>query len=124
MVDEITADELHERIETGDPVQVIDVRSEPAYRRGHIPDAENVPLTRFTDAIEDREWNDEIVVACPHGESSLQAARLLEAYEGTDEGTRIANLVDGYDGWQHDLESDADAPDRPGHDAETTGPPF
>jgi len=108
MVREISADELHERLEAGDPVQVIDVRSEAAYRRGHIPGAENVPIHRFTGAIEDRDWAEEIVVACPHGESSLQAARLLEAYEGTGTDTEVANLADGYEAWEYGLERSDD----------------
>jgi thiosulfate/3-mercaptopyruvate sulfurtransferase len=119
MVGEISAEALHERLEAGESIQVIDVRSEAAYRRGHIPGAENVPIHRFTRAIEEYDWGEEIVVACPHGESSLQAARLLEAYEGTDEDTRIANLVDGYEGWEYGLERDAGA-----SGSEDGDPPF
>ena len=53
------------------------------------------------------------MVACPHGESSLQAARLLEAYEETDDDTRVLNLADGYDGWEYGLEPDSGRPDSP-----------
>jgi thiosulfate/3-mercaptopyruvate sulfurtransferase len=113
MVEELSAARLHERIEAGEEIQVVDVRSEHAYRRGHIPGAENVPIHRFTEAIEDHDWADEIVVACPHGESSLQAARLLEAYEETDDDTRVLNLADGYDGWEYGLEPDSGRPDSP-----------
>jgi rhodanese-related sulfurtransferase len=130
MVGEISAAELHERLNAGKEIQVIDVRSERAYRRGHIPGAENVPITRFTDAIENHDWTGEIVVACPHGKSSLQAARLLEAYEETGEKTRIANLADGYDAWEHGLESGPEkagfggTPDESGGDPEGPDPPF
>lgn len=113
MVEELSATELHERIEAGDGIQVVDVRPEHAYRRGHIPCAENVPIHRFTEAIEDRDWAEEIVVACPHGKSSLQAARLLEAYEETGVDTRIWNLADGYDGWQYELERGSEHTDSP-----------
>jgi thiosulfate/3-mercaptopyruvate sulfurtransferase len=113
MVEEVFAAELHERLEAGDEIQVIDVRPEHAYRRGHVPGAENVPIHRFMEAIETHDWAEEIVIACPHGESSLQAARLLESYEGTDEDTRIGNLTDGYQGWQYDLEHDTEPADSP-----------
>ncbi|MFB6229210.1 MAG: rhodanese-like domain-containing protein [Halobacteriales archaeon] len=113
MVEEVSAAELHERLEGGDRIQVIDVRPEHAYRRGHIPGAENVPIHRFRKAIETHDWGEEIVIACPHGESSLQAARLLEAYEGTGEQTRIGNLEDGYQGWQYDIERDTEPADSP-----------
>jgi rhodanese-related sulfurtransferase len=104
MVDEITAAELHARIEDGDDVQVIDVRPERMFRRGHIPGAENVPFTRFARAVADREWSEDIVVVCPIGESSLQAARLLEAYEGVAEDASVSNLAGGYDEWEYELE--------------------
>lgn len=113
MVEEVSAAELHERLEAGDGIQVIDVRPEHAYRRGHIPGAENVPIHRFSEAIDENDWDEEIVVVCPHGESSLQAARLLEAYEGTGEETSVGNLVDGYQGWQYDLERDTEPADSP-----------
>jgi thiosulfate/3-mercaptopyruvate sulfurtransferase len=113
MVEAVSAAELHGRLESGDGIQVIDVRPEHAYRRGHIPGAENVPIHRFTEAIEDHDWAEDIVVACPHGKSSLQAARLLESYEGTGADTRIWNLADGYEGWQYKLERDSERTDSP-----------
>lgn len=106
MVDEITAAELHERLGNGDDIQVIDIRPERAFRRGHIPGAENIPFRRFTREVNAHDWRDRIVIACPRGESSLQAARLLESYEGIDDGTWIANLSDGYEHWDYELETD------------------
>ena len=104
MVEETSAAELHARLQDGEDVQVVDVRPERAFRRGHVPGAENVPITRFARAVAEHEWGEEIVLICPHGESSLQAARLLEAYEGVPEGARVTNVTDGYAGWEHALE--------------------
>lgn len=104
MVEEVTARQLHERLTDGDGVQVIDVRPERAFRRGHIPGSENVPITRFAASVADRRWGDDVVVVCPHGESSLQAARLLEAYEGVDDDASVANLTGGLAEWEYDLE--------------------
>ncbi|HKJ57853.1 MAG TPA: rhodanese-like domain-containing protein [Halobacteriales archaeon] len=106
MVEEMSPDELHARLENGAAVQVIDVRPEREFHRGHVPGAENVPITRFARAVADHEWGDDIVVVCPHGESSLQAARLLEAYEGVPEDARIANLSGGYRAWEYELEAE------------------
>lgn len=104
MVEEVTPDELHRRLGNGDDVQVVDVRPERFFRRGHIPGAENVPFHRFAREVSGRDWGRDIVVVCPHGESSLQAARLLESYEGVQEGATVANLVGGYDAWEYELE--------------------
>lgn len=104
MVEEISAAELHARLQDGADVQVIDVRPEREFRRGHVPGAANLPITRFARAVAEHEWGDDIVLVCPHGESSLQAARLLEAYEGVPDDARIANLSGGYREWDYDLE--------------------
>lgn len=104
MVEEMSPAELNERLEAGDDVQVVDIRPERAFRAGHVPGAENVPFTRFARAVSEREWGEEIVVVCPKGESSLQAARLLEAYEGVADGATVANLTGGYGAWEYGLE--------------------
>lgn len=109
MVDEISADELKERLDRGESLQVIDIRQPAEFEQGHIPGATNIPFDRFAREVEAHEWDDDIVVACPIGESSLQAARLLEAYEGVDENARVANLSDGYRGWEYELEAGAAA---------------
>lgn len=104
MVEEISAEQLHERLAAGEDVQVVDIRPEAQYEQGHIPGAENVPFDRFTQVIDEHDWGEDIVVVCPLGKSSLQAARLLESYEGIAENARVANLADGYEGWAYDLE--------------------
>lgn len=104
MVAEIDAGTLRERLEAGERVQVVDIRQEAAYHEGHIPGAVNLPLERFARDVDAVDWGEEIVVACPIGESSKQAARLLAAYEGVAEGATVANLSGGYRAWDGELE--------------------
>jgi len=103
MVAEITAEQLRDRLADGD-VQVVDIRPAAAFEEGHIPGAINVPFTELADRVDGVEWGEEVVVACPIGQSSLQAARLLESYEGVDDDAIIANLDGGYEAWPYDLE--------------------
>ena len=105
MVEEMDPATLAERLAGDDPPQVVDVRPERAFRRGHIPGAVNLPLSRFAREVDRHEWGDDIVVACPVGESSRQAARLLEAFEGVPEDARVANLSGGYRAWDGELEA-------------------
>lgn len=105
MVEEITPEELHERLQRGEDVQVVDIRPRDQYERGHIPGAESVPFDRFTAEIDTHDWGDDIVVACPLGKSSLQAARLLKSYEGVPADARVANLAGGYEEWEYELET-------------------
>ena len=104
MVTEIDAATLRERLERGERPQVVDIRPEGEYRAGHIPGAINLPISRFAREIDRHEWGEEIVVACPIGVSSRQAARLLAAYEGVDEDATVANLTGGYRAWDGELE--------------------
>ncbi|WP_121821706.1 rhodanese-like domain-containing protein [Halostella salina] len=104
MVEEITPAELEAKLAADEDVQVVDIREERAFEAGHIPGAENVPFPEFTSAVAERDWGDEVVLACPIGQSSVQAGRLLESHEGVDEGTTVASLAGGYDEWDGDLE--------------------
>lgn len=108
MVDEIAPEELKERLDRDEDVQIVDIRPPRAFEQGHIPGAENIPFNRFVEEVEEYDWGDNIVMVCPMGESSLQAARLLESYEGIDDEATVANLDGGYQEWEYDLSSTAD----------------
>ncbi|MFB6284557.1 MAG: rhodanese-like domain-containing protein [Halobacteria archaeon] len=102
MVEEVSSREVYERL---DELQVIDIRDQIRFQQGHVPGAENLPMRELTQRLDEKEWKDEIVVVCPIGQSSIQAARLIESYEGVDEDARVASLEGGYDGWTYELES-------------------
>ena len=93
MDDEISAEELHGRLERGEDVRIVDIRSADAYRRGHLPGSENVPFRELTGRIEELAGADHVVTVCPHGEASVQAARLIASYEGFD--GRVESMADG-----------------------------
>ncbi|PSP97027.1 rhodanese-like domain-containing protein [Halobacteriales archaeon QS_4_70_19] len=97
MDDEISAEELHGRLERGEDVRIVDIRSADAYRRGHLPGSENVPFRELTGRIEELAGADHVVTVCPHGEASVQAARLIASYEGFD--GRVESMADGVTGW-------------------------
>lgn len=119
MVEEVSPEELKHMLDAGEDVQVVDIRPAREFRAGHIPGAENVPFDEFARAVEDREWGDRVVVACPVGQSSRRACRLLVAYEGVDDDAEVANLTGGYRAWEYDLET-AD-PDDDGRAGDGTG---
>lgn len=104
MVEEVTPDELKRKLDGGEDVQIVDIRTEQEFDDGHIPGAENIPFPELANNLE-RDWKDDIVVVCPIGQSSLQAARLLESYEGIGSDKRVANMVGGYEEWDFELET-------------------
>jgi rhodanese-related sulfurtransferase len=56
--------------------------------------------------VDEVEWGDDVVVACPIGQSSIQAARLIGSYEGVDDDSSVRSMAGGYDEWEYDLETE------------------
>lgn len=104
MADELTAEELKAKLDDGDEPQLIDVRQPGPFERGHLPGAENVPMTELPTSIDEIEFEDEVVVACEIGQASLQAVRLIESYEGAAESD-VWSLEGGFDAWDGEVES-------------------
>ena len=75
----ISAEEAKARLDSGDGVTVVDVRTEEEYRSGHIPGALCLPLdsirAQAAQILPDKEA--EILVYCRSGGRSAQAARAL-----------------------------------------------
>lgn len=108
MVEQITTDDLHDRIESGEKPQIIDIRSEDEYEKGHIPDAENIPLDDLPLKIGEQDWDDDVVVVCKIGESSVQGVRLIKAYEGVSDDAEVASMEGGMENWEYDTETDGE----------------
>ncbi|PSQ18448.1 rhodanese-like domain-containing protein [Halobacteriales archaeon QS_8_69_26] len=123
MVEEVTAARLHERLSNGEDFQVVDVREAEAFREGHVPGAINIPFPEFPRRVAEVDWSEDVVLICPVGRSSRQAARLLESYEEVGPDARIANVEDGYEAWEYELETGAprDGPDGAGDPSDGTG---
>jgi len=80
-------------------VCVVDIRNPGQFERGHIPDSINVPLPELTGRVESLPDADRVVTVCPHGKSSVQAARLIASFEGVDATVEsMAGGLDAYDG--------------------------
>ena len=103
MPDEISPAELESLLDSDDPVRVVDVRSREAYGAGHIPGSENLPFDDVLEAIGEFDDASRIVTVCPHGEASVQAARLIESSEGVSESTPVESLRGGIEAWEGEL---------------------
>jgi len=106
MVEELTPEEVNERLKNGDRPQIIDIREPDDFAKGHIPGAVNVPMSELPGRIDEIEWGDDVVVACPIGQSSVQAARLIGSYEEIDDPDSVRSMQGGYDAWEYELERD------------------
>lgn len=104
-VEEVTADELAERLDRGRAV-VIDVRPTLEYAAGHIAGARSIPIDQLDDALDALPRRREIIAYCrgPYCVYADDAVRLLRA-----KGFKTRRLDTGYPEWaraQHPTETE------------------
>lgn len=77
----ITAEAARERIDSGDNVIILDVRTKEEYEQGHVPDSILIPNETISDTMPDLlpDLNAEILIYCRSGNRSAQSARKLIA---------------------------------------------
>lgn len=75
----ITVAELLERIDRGDTLRILDVRSEGEFAAGHVPGAVNIPFTKLPFRMDDVPGTagDELIVYCGHGPRAYLARAAL-----------------------------------------------
>jgi rhodanese-related sulfurtransferase len=114
---EISAEELQSLLEEGNEddgdLRIVDIRNPDAFARRHIPGSENIPAPELTGRVEELDGAERVVTVCPHGQASVQAARLVGSYQSVD--GPVESLASGLEGWDGPLESEiSDATDDEG----------
>lgn len=102
---EISPSGVQELLESDDDVRVVDIRPARQFDRGHIPDSENIPFHALADRIDSLDGSERIVTVCPHGKSSVQAARLIASYEGVPDDATVESMAGGLDEWEYGFEA-------------------
>lgn len=92
-----TATELREKLERGDDLLLLDVRTEEELAVARLDGAMHVPLHQLERGLEDiASWRDrEVVTVCHHGVRSAMAQAFLRAHGFTD----VKNLIGGIDAY-------------------------
>ncbi|NHX37199.1 MULTISPECIES: rhodanese-like domain-containing protein [Halolamina] len=106
-MDEISPGSVAELLADGAAPTVVDIRNPAAFRRGHIPGSLNLPFGQLPDRVAELADADHVVTVCPHGKSSVQAAKLIESYEGTADAT-VESMAGGLSAWDGPIESGSD----------------
>ncbi len=120
-VPEIDAVELHERIERGDEIVILDTRTPEEYQRMCIPGGRSVPgaelALRITDITKDIGDNATVVINCAGRTRSIIGTRVLQRMGMSN----VVGLKNGTAGWSlagYALEAGADRLDLPTLSAE------
>ena len=100
-MEEITATELKQRIDSGDDLQIIDVREPNEYQTARIPGATLIPLGEVVGRRGEIDESRETVVHCKLGGRSAKA---IEALQRAGFRGRLLNLKGGITAWSNDVD--------------------
>ena len=100
----ITAEQAHTRMESGDPVAVVDVRTAEEYAQSHIPGALLLPNEDIGDTVPEElpVLDAEILIYCRSGNRSAQAAKKL-----VNLGYTNVSDFGGINDWPYETETGA-----------------
>lgn len=96
-IESITPNELKERLDAGDPLLLVDVRTPGEYQHdGHIANSQLLPLSALGQRLDELPTDQTIVFICRSGNRSMVACQQLAqiGFENT------INLSSGMIGWQ------------------------
>jgi len=99
-VESITAVELRTRIDRGDPLVLLDVRSPQEWEICRLDSSRLLPLGDLPSRIDELDPRHEIVVVCRTGRRSVRAAALL----GDSGFGRVRSLEGGLRGWATEID--------------------
>ncbi len=94
----INPDELMTLLKSDNPPVVVDVRTHPEYREGHIPQSKHIPLPEIRHRMDELPKDKVIVTVCRTGHRSLVAAQAL-----VGAGYQVKNLSGGMEFWPGDV---------------------
>lgn len=100
-MEEITATELKERLEHGDPIQIIDVREPAEYEIARLPQAKLIPLKEVVARMNEIDPTKETVVHCKGG---VRSAKAIEALRRAGFTGRLLNLKGGITAWSNEVD--------------------
>lgn len=98
---EITATELKQRLDSGDDIQLIDVREPHEYEIARIPHTKLIPLGQVAGRMDEIDASRETVVHCKGG---VRSAKAIEALQGAGFQGRLVNLKGGITAWSDEVD--------------------
>ncbi|MGA4720608.1 rhodanese-like domain-containing protein [Fictibacillus nanhaiensis] len=90
----IEAKEVERLLESGNPLNIIDVRENDEVSQGMIPTATHIPLGEIPNRIHDLDSNKEYVLVCRSGKRSEKACTILASNQFA-----VVNMLGGMLSW-------------------------
>ena len=94
-VNEISAEQLKARLDQGDDIQLLDIRSDPEVQQGIVPRSQHLPMHLIPLKLLDLPRDKDVVLYCRSGARSFHACAFL-----MQQGVRnVINLRGGILDW-------------------------
>lgn len=98
---EITATELKQRLDSGEDIQIIDVREPQEVAIAKLPNSTHIPLGQILNRMSEIDPNRETVVHCKMGGRS---ARAIDALKRSGFSGNLINLKGGITAWSNEVD--------------------
>jgi len=98
---EISATELKQRLDSGEDIQIIDVREAHEVAIAKLPKAAHIPLGQIINRMSEIDPNRETVVHCKMGGRSAKA---IEALKRSGFSGNLLNLKGGITAWSNEVD--------------------
>jgi adenylyltransferase/sulfurtransferase len=99
---DISPTALHEKLENGEELRLIDVREPHELEISELEEAELIPLGQLASRLSDLDSADEFVLFCKSGTRSTRALEIL----GSAGFKKIKNLKGGINAWAQEIDPD------------------
>ncbi|KXG08830.1 putative adenylyltransferase/sulfurtransferase MoeZ [Anoxybacillus sp. P3H1B] len=96
---EITAEELKQRLEKGEKLNLIDVREDEEVAYGMIPGAKHIKMGEIPHRLEEFNKEEEYIFICRSGVRSENVCHYLQEL-----GYSVCNMVGGMLAWEGEVE--------------------
>jgi adenylyltransferase/sulfurtransferase len=100
-MDEITATELKRRLDSGEDLQIVDVREPNEYETARLENSKHIPLAQVVSRMGELDPARETVVHCKLGGRSAKA---IEALQRAGFAGRLVNLKGGITAWSNEVD--------------------
>lgn len=98
-MDVISAQELEQKINDGEKLNIVDVREDFEVAMGKIPIAKNIPLGQIPNRLNEFDKNEHYYIVCQSGARSANACAYLSQH-----GYNVTNIAGGMMEWNGDIE--------------------
>lgn len=94
----ITTEELQQKLESGENLELVDVREDDEVASGMIPGAKHIRMGDIPMNLDYFDQNKEYILICRSGRRSENVGWFLH-----DHGIKVSNMVGGMTAWKGEL---------------------